>query len=508
MRVEQFAGIAGSMGAGQEPQPRRSPAAGAMTGGAAVAGRGPDTAVARLRGFDLLRWFSLVSLLALIPVAAATGAALSHFVTRQALHRDALLTARFVANCMAVEAAQVGVGSLVPLLDPRSALRSAGLSPEEAARARAHAFRHLETLPDALLVSVYAPDGVIVWSTNPSLTGTRVTANEELDEAFRTRADVALHHPGTAGGRAEQRFVVEPREFFIENYVPLTDPGGHVLAVVEVYKEPGHVMHSIRKGQTLVWQTTLAGGAVIYLALFGMVRRASRVLQQQQHELLSAQSQVLAGETARALAHSLRNPLGSVRSSAELASCSDDAAVRKHANDIVTQVDFLSQWIRELLQYSVPAASSQEAVEICAVLESVLAAFQPTFERSGIRVHWERTDPCRFRVQGITGVARQALHSVLSNAVESMPRGGDLRIVLRAQEGGRVLELLVSDTGASGAPHRAAAAPRESGAPLTLLHRAMERFGGCVAVSRQRNAGAQVLLRFNAVVPEPAPGPA
>ncbi|MBL0393073.1 HAMP domain-containing histidine kinase [Ramlibacter monticola] len=456
-----------------------------------------------LQGFNLLRWFSLVSLLALIPVAAAIGTVLSNFVTRQALHRDALLTAEFIANCVAVEAAQVGVPSLVPLLDPRVDSWQMGLSPDDAASARAHTFPHLESLPDALLVSVYARDRQIVWSTNASLTGTHVDYNDELEEAFRTHNDVALHHARTVGSRSEQRFVVEPREFFIENYVPLTGPDGRVMAVVEVYKEPGHLMESIRAGQTLVWWTTLVGGAVIYLGLFGIVRRASRVLAEQQKLLVAAESQVYAGEAARALAHSLRNPLGSVRSSAELASCSDDEEVRKHAQDIVTQVDFLSQWIKEMLLYSRPTGGNREAVELCTVLDGVLASFQPTFERSGIRVRWQPDELCRMRVQGNTAVARQALHSVVSNAVENMPGGGELRILLRAGDTAGALELVISDTGAGAvAPSLQRAVPYEFGARLPLLNRAMERFGGFVAATSERHAGAQVRLRFGPYVPD------
>ena len=123
---------------------------------------------------------------------------------------------------------------------------------------------------------------------------------------------------------------------------------------------------------------------------------------------------------ARALAHSLRNPLGSVRSSAELAGCSDDEMVRKHAQDIVTQVDFLSQWVRELLLYTHPLAGEREAVDVCAVLESVLSSFLPTLERGGIRLQWDRNPLCHTPVQGNTALARQALHSVISNAVENM----------------------------------------------------------------------------------------
>ena len=73
--------------------------------------------------------------------------------------------------------------------------------------------------------------------------------------------------------------------------------------------------------------------------------------------------------------------LGTTTSSAELAACTDDLPVRKNAQDIITQVDFLSQWVRELLLYSRPISGETEPVDLCGVLDSLLASFAPTFER-------------------------------------------------------------------------------------------------------------------------------
>ena len=75
------------------------------------AATGPRARTAARR-FDLLRWFSIASLVALVPVAAATGALLSHFVAEQALHRDAILTAEFVRNCVLVESGAFGANGL------------------------------------------------------------------------------------------------------------------------------------------------------------------------------------------------------------------------------------------------------------------------------------------------------------------------------------------------------------------------------------------------------------
>lgn len=456
------------------------------------------------RPFNLLRWFSLASLLALLPVGALTGFILSHFVAQEALQRDALLTSQFIRNCFAAEGGEVGAANLAEYFDPRADAAAAGVAPEALAHARAEVYEHLETLPDVLLTNLYLPDGRIVWSSNPRLTGTQGARGPELREAFATGKDLARRHAGRTTEGGERHFLGQPQGFYVESYVPLTGSQGQVALVVQVYKEPSYLQDVIRSGQTLVWVTTLAGGVVVYLGLFSIVCRASVLLRQQQRQLVEAESRIFSGEMATALAHSLRNPLATMRSSAELAALTDDLPVRKNAQDIIIQVDFLANWVRELLLYSRPVAGESEPVDLCAVLGSVLASFKPAFERARIRVAWDRSDDRRPLVDGNTSLIRQALHTVISNAVEAMPGGGEMRVELREAGDPAGVEIVISDTGVGMSRQQLAAAfsPFQTtkahglGVGLPMLKRAMERFGGFVSLSSAENAGTQVRLHF------------
>lgn len=457
--------------------------------------------------FNLLRWFSIASLAALLPIAGVTGAILAHFLTQEALQRDASLTAQFIQNCVDIEGAHIGLGpnlTLAELMNPRVDPTAAGFTRAAVDTARANVLEHLRTLPDVLLASLFTPDGRIVWSMNKRLVGTVSTDNEELEQAFSTRTQVARHHSTNEPERDEQRFVVQPREFFIENYIPLFDANGDVVLVAEVYKEPRFLLSTIRRGQMLVWGTTLAAGILIYLTLFSIVRRGSALLQKQQKQLVETDSLVFVGEMATALAHSLRNPLASVRSSAELALTTDDLPVRKNAQDIITQVDFLSKWVRELLLYSRPLTAEPEPVDLHAVLSNVLDSFGPTFAKAGVTVKWERDEAHRALVEGNTSLVTQALHSVVSNAVEAMPSGGEMRIATRIAEEPRRIELTVTDTGVGMSSQQLAMAFKPFhttkrhglGVGLPMVKRVMERFGGSVVLSSGEHAGTQVRLEF------------
>ena len=76
------------------------------------------------------------------------------------------------------------------------------------------------------------------------------------------------------------------------------------------------------------------------------------------------------------VAHGIRNPLASIRTSAEL--CQDDPspAVREAAADITAEVDRLTEWVRQLLTYSEREPARLDAVLLGPLLEASLQGFE------------------------------------------------------------------------------------------------------------------------------------
>lgn len=459
------------------------------------------------KAFNLLRWFSVASLLALIPVGGATAFVLSYFITQDTLQRDAIQTALFLQNCLEVEGRHLGLSAphdLAKLIDKRVDASAFGISQKAVDLGRQEIHDHLRSLPDVLLASIFARDGRIIWSTNSALIGTVSKDNDELEEAFRARVLVARHHPSNKPERGEQLFVTTPSRFFIENYIPLYDASGGVALVAEVYKEPKHLQSAINRGRIWVWGTTLVAGMLVYLALFSVVRRGSKLLLAQQRQLMEADAMAYIGEMSSAVAHGLRNPLANIRSSAELAQFTSDTSVRKNAQDIISQVDVLSRWIRELLSFSQPVRGEPEAVDLLGTLDRVLESFSIPCAKAGIKVAWNGRAERLPKVACNSSMLTQALHSVVANAVEAMPDGGELRIDLRPDAGGDQVELVISDTGCGMSEAQLAQAfkPFQTtkrnglGVGLTTVRRVMDRFGGTVTLASRENQGTQVRLVF------------
>ncbi|PMZ94937.1 MULTISPECIES: ATP-binding protein [unclassified Pseudomonas] len=455
--------------------------------------------------FDLLRWYAWVSLAIILSVGVGLGLISSRFIIDESVERDALLTAQFITSIADAEVRHVSipnVRTMGELLDPRTDHALPDVDPEARRRARGEFLDHIAHLPDMLLANIYAPDRTVIWSSNPALIGKLIESDDDLDRAFEYKMRVSASYHDFEQARSEQKFVTPPEQLFIENYIPLFDADGeNVMAMVEIYKEPHDLIVRIEHGLLLIWLAIAAGAGLVYVGLYGIMRRAARLVAVQQKRLIGNETFVALGEVSSAVAHSLRNPLASIRSSAELAQAFDDGPAQKNISDIISQVDRMSQWVRELLQSLRPLGDEAVAVDVAQSLRDSLQAFAHALERGGVRLLLPELPSVQ--VLGQPALLGQIFSSLIANALESMEAGGELRVeVVRNDR--RNLSLRLSDTGKGMNEQQQRMAFRPFfttkqggvGVGLMLVKRIMERFGGSVRLSSREGAGTRVQLNF------------
>lgn len=471
-----------------------------------------DAAAPGLQPFNLLRWFSILSFLAVTVISIGFAATLSHFLTREILQRDAMLSSQFVASIVATHNRQARLGrgvTLTQVLDKRADLVRLSVDPSEASYVRDEFFEHIRLLPDVLLANVYAPDRKVIWATNPSRVGQFDEDNAELEKTFKTRELVATNFFDQER-RAEEKqrdkaaFTTDPQRFFVESYIPLLNADGEVLAVVEIYKETENLLDAVKRCRQLVWTCTALGMVFLYFTMFWIVRRADMTLEDQQRRLLEAETLCVVGEMSASVAHGIRNPLAAIRSSAELALDGDPESMRQNANDIIAQVDRLGKWVRELLVFSRPVAGEAEAMDILALVYECLPNFTAQLEKNRIRLALARPNVPVPPVRGNRHLVAQALSSVISNAIEAMPGGGFLQLELQVTDGGRQVALNVTDTGAGLSETQVdlvfkpfyTTKRNGLGLGMALARRIMQRFGGSIHLHSEEGTGTCVSLTF------------
>lgn len=84
---------------------------------------------------------------------------------------------------------------------------------------------------------------------------------------------------------------------------------------------------------------------------------------------------------ASAIAHSLRNPLSGIRTSAELLRLESGSA-NEAATDIIGEVDRLDTYVRELLDYVRSDGQTAQTVDPLDVVREALVRLRPALTRA------------------------------------------------------------------------------------------------------------------------------
>jgi len=443
-----------------------------------------------IRPFNLIRWFSLTALASVAVVSALAAWSFSAFLTERMIRQEAEITAGFVRSIVARE-------------DAYFHFQPSGVGAEQQSR---FFLDHLNRLPGVLRTNVYSADRSIVWSSDRSLIGQRFAQNDELEEALR--ADLVVHSgiidPAHLS-KLEHLHLDGSANRFVESYVPVFDVRGRaVVGVVELYKVPTELIDAIEAGVRLIWIAAGLAGLFLCAALFWIVRRAHRIINAQGEQLVGSESLAVVGEMGSAVAHGLRNPLASIRSSAELSLESAlPPEARECAQDVINQVDRLEGWIRQLLSYAKPDNANITAVDMNAVLQTALQTYVRDMERRGIKATC-RLAPDLPPVHGDAPMLTQLIGSLIANAMEALPADetdGEIRISSQHRPDGMICAE-IADNGPGIAPRDMArifkpfftSKTKGLGLGLPLVRRVVERLGDSVEVDSTPDAGTVVRL--------------
>ncbi len=471
------------------------------------------------RPFNLLRRFGALSFITIAAAAVGMAAVLSHFLAGEILERHASQTAAFIASVAEIQSRFGGFrdpSGMAELLGGSRTAEELGVRQAVAERSADEFFDHMRALPSVLAVDIYARDRTVIWSYSKEGHAQAVDRPElarVLDRIFAyeladgdTIALSSNHHEAEITSD-------QPGSYDARYFVPLYGAGGRVAAVVEICEEPVGLFNSIRRGRMLVWGSFLVAGVLIHLILFWVVRRASVLIGFQQQRLVESETLAVVGELALAVAHGIRSPLGAIRSSAELMLDQLPQKLRPHAQDIVGQADRLSQWLQDLLVFSMPEppAALVESVDLVPVLEEAAENFRSRFSQQCISPEWVRPAIDVPPVIGNRSLFLQVFNSIIANAVEAMAGGGRLTIHYDLDELRRHVVVDIADTGAGMSADVCARVflplntgkPRGLGVGLTLVKRTLERYGGSIRVESAERVGTRVELNFptGAIVP-------
>lgn len=217
------------------------------------------------------------------------------------------------------------------------------------------------------------------------------------------------------------------------------------------------------------------------------------------------------GETAANLAHEIRNPLGSIELFASLLIKDlKEKKNRDRASHIIKSVRDMDNKISNLLLFARDRKPPMKKVNVHNALKEIIAFSEQIIQKENIllTVNYEDADPI---ITGNAEMLKQIFLNMMLNAMQAMPKGGNLYIETRFSDGnygegdrGSTVEIKFMDTGC-GIPDENikkifdpffTTKGKGAGLGLAIVHNIVDIHGGSIDVENNKGGGTVFNITF------------
>jgi signal transduction histidine kinase len=212
------------------------------------------------------------------------------------------------------------------------------------------------------------------------------------------------------------------------------------------------------------------------------------------------------GQLSAGLAHELRNPLGTIKTSAEMLLKNvpaDNAVAREMAGFISSEVDRTNSLVTRFLDFARPLAVRLEKTDLTQVIDQAVSdveKHQPPFDITIYKNYSPEIPP--FFLDG--QLMERVIYNLVLNAAQASPPNGSITVKTRESNG--MVEITVIDRG-SGIPHKLienifnpffTTKSAGVGLGLAIVSKIVDEHGGSIAVESEPGEGSvfRVYLPF------------
>jgi two-component system, NtrC family, sensor histidine kinase HydH len=234
---------------------------------------------------------------------------------------------------------------------------------------------------------------------------------------------------------------------------PLSSLSGPVLGVIEIVQDISKEYTTIFKFQIDVIITSTIVMSVLFLVLIFVVKRGEGIIQKRTQEKLRLEEELSRskhmsslGEMVSGISHEIRNPLGIIRSSAELlkkkmASFDPSNTI---PDIIVEESGRLNNIITDFLNFAKPKRPDFTICHVEEILEKNIKYLSAQIKSQGyiIKKYNDNNLP---EIMADFDMLYQAFLNLLINAIQAMQNGGTIYVKINST--GNAVTILIEDEG-------------------------------------------------------------
>lgn len=324
---------------------------------------------------------------------------------------------------------------------------------DKVVRSTMHSFK-VET------VNIYSMDNRISYSLDPAMIGRKNYGGTGYQQARMAKWNSKL----VQRGNFLQILLGFPKEVRLITFAPLRQEtkvgkiSGRVLGVVEIVQDLSEDYKTIFNIQILVIITCTVLMGALFVVLVFVVKRGEGIIQRRAMERLRLKERLAhaerlssMGEMAAGISHEIRNPLGIIRSSAELLKKKVAKFDPKNTipDIIVEEASRLNRIITDFINYAKPRSPNFASCRVEEIIDKNITFLETQIKEQGyvIKKNYQNSLP---EVMADSTMLYQSFLNVLINSMQAMPDGG--RILIEVSASDHIVTLHFDDEG-QGIPH-------------------------------------------------------
>ena len=162
--------------------------------------------------------------------------------------------------------------------------------------------------------------------------------------------------------------------------------------------------------------------------LAGSINRMASELKTSRDALVEHERQAALGSLVPVVAHNIRNPLASIRATAQvLDDVENEEELREGKQAIVDTIDRLGRWVNALVSYLHPLKPVFADISIVSLLDAALELLQGKLAEKEMVVRRDYQD-LSTTLKVDPDLMEQAIYGLMANAIEASPDGAELLI--------------------------------------------------------------------------------
>ncbi len=361
-------------------------------------------------------------------------------------------------------------------------------------------------------LNIYSMDNTISYSFDPDLMGRRNFGGAGYQQALEGKITSRL----VQRGNFFEISLGFPKEARLITYAPLrAEPElfritGPVLGVVEVVLDLSEDYQTIFRIQILAVITCAVMMGALFVVLIFVVKRGEGIIQKRAMERLRlkerlSQAERLSalGEMAAGISHEIRNPLGIIRSSAELLKkkVTKTDPSNTMPDIIVEESTRLNSIITDFINFAKPGSPKLNLCRIEDVIEKNVTFLSMQMKQKGytIKKNYQNYLP---EIQADADMLYQSFLNIFLNAMQAMPNGGMIEVAIRSNN--KVVTINFDDQGQGIAKEILekiwdpffTTKEMGTGLGLGMVKNIIESHGGNIQIANRTQGGTRVTVEL------------